>query len=41
VSAAAVGLHPAARRAQRFLDEQGLTPTHEAELPEPTVADLT
>jgi MFS family permease len=41
VTAAAVGLHPAARRAQRFLDEHGLTPTHEAELPEPSVADRT
>jgi MFS family permease len=41
VTAAAAGLHPAARRAQRFLDEHGLTPTHEAELPEPSVADRT
>jgi MFS family permease len=41
VTAAAAGLHPAARRAQRFLDEHGLTPTGEAELPEPSVADFT
>jgi MFS family permease len=41
VTAAAAGLHPAARKAQRFLDEHGLTPTHEAELPEPSVADRT
>jgi MFS family permease len=40
VTVAAAGLHPAARRAQRFLDEQGLTPTHEADVPEPSVADL-
>jgi MFS family permease len=41
VTAAAAGLHPAARKAQRFLEEHGLTPTHEAELPEPSVADRT
>jgi hypothetical protein len=41
ITAAAAALHPSARRAQRFLDEQGLTPTHEADLPEPSVADRT
>jgi MFS family permease len=41
ITAGAAALHPSARRAQRFLDEQGLTPTHEADLPEPSVADRT
>ena len=41
ITAGAVALHPSARRAQRFLDEHGLTPTHEAALPEPSVADRT
>jgi len=41
ITAGAAALHPSARRAQRFLDEHGLTPTHEADVPEPSVADRT
>jgi len=41
ITAGAAALHPSARRAQRFLDEHGLTPTGEADLPEPSVADRT